>query len=157
VPGIWTSLSSHRSIFWPIERVFCLGLLISRRPEITALLTALPRAAMLSLRVGITPTKAFVLHLTPPATSQGKKGRITAHPWLTARRRDSRRRGIAPATALLAGHRLGCHPVVGHGLPVPHGGGGFVLPRARLRGASRRWSLSLMGSIASHPEPSLIA
>ena len=36
-------------------------------------------------------------------------------------------------------------------------GGGFVLPRARLRGASRRRSLSLMGSSASQPEPSLIA
>ena len=157
MPGIWTSFSSHRSIFWPIDRVFCRGLLISRRPEITARLTALPRAAMRILLVGRTHTQAFVLHLTPPATSQGKKGRITAHPLLTARRRDERCRGIATDTAMRTRHRLGFHPVVGHGIPFPHGGGGFVLPRARWRGASRRRSRSLMGSIASHPEPSLIA
>jgi hypothetical protein len=96
VPRIGTSLTfHHRSIFWPIDRVFRIRLVISGRPELTALLTAFPRAAMLILIVGIAHAEAFVLHVAPPAPSKRQKRRITTNPLLTTRRFDQRRIGIA--------------------------------------------------------------
>src|SRR5712691_11566625 len=47
---------------------------------------------------------------------------------------------------MLAGNRFGFHAVVSHGVACSGGVGGFVRPRARLRGASRRQSLYAMGS-----------
>lgn len=86
MPGIWTSLTfHHRSIFRPIDRVFRIRLVISGRPELTALLTAFPRAAMLVFIVGIAHAEAFVLHLAPPTPSKRQKRRITTNPLLTTR------------------------------------------------------------------------
>ena len=73
------------SISWPIDRVFRIGFVIARRPELTALLAAFPRATMLILIMGIAHTKALVLDLTPPAASKRHKGRIATYPLLTTR------------------------------------------------------------------------
>ena len=152
MPGIWTSFISHYSIFWPIDWVFGIDFVISRRPEITALLTAFPRATMLVLIVRVTQTKAFVLDLTPPAASQRHKRRIATYPLLTTRGLHSRRLGIATEPAMRAGNRLGFHAVVRHGVAFSGGVGGFSIPRARFRGASRGRSLYAMGSWSSLPE-----
>ena len=117
MPGIWTSLTfHHHSISWPIDRVFRIPLVISWRPERTALLTALPRAAMLVLIVGITQAEALVLHLAPPAPSKREKRCITTNPLLTTRRFDQRRCGIATETTMRSGYWCGFHAVVCHGL-----------------------------------------
>jgi hypothetical protein len=117
VPGIWTSLTfHHRSIFWPIDRVCRIPLVISWRPERTALLTAFPRAAMLILIVGIAQTEAFVLHLALPTSSKRKERRITTNPLITTRRFDQRRLGIATEATMLTNNRFGFHAVVCHGL-----------------------------------------
>ena len=117
MPGMWTSLTSHhRSISWPIDRVFGIPLVVAWRPEFTALLTALPRAAMLVLIVGIAQAEACVLHLAPPTPLKRKKRRITTNPLLTTRGFDQRRFGIATEATMLAGNWLGFHSVVGHDL-----------------------------------------
>ena len=119
MPEIWTSLTvHHHSISWPIDRVFRIPLVISWRPELTALLTALPRAAMLVLRMGIAQAEAFVLHLAPPAPSKRKRCCITTNPLITTRRFDQRRFGIATEATMLAGYRCGIHAVVRHGLSL---------------------------------------
>ena len=119
MPGIWTSLTfHHRSISWPIDRVFRIPLVISWRPELTALLTAFPRAAMLILIVGIAQAKAFMLHLAPPAPSKREKRRITTNPLITTWRFDQRRFGIATEATMLAGYWFGFHAVVCHGLSL---------------------------------------
>lgn len=144
--GMWTSLTfHHHSISWPIDRVFRIPLVISWRPELTALLTALPRAAMLVLIVGITQAEALVLHLAPPAPSKRKKRRITTNPLITTRRFDQRRCSIATKATMLAGHRCGFHAVVSHRGHLL-GEGAFVRPRACFGGASRRPSLYPIGS-----------
>ncbi len=140
MPRIWTSLTFHRrSIFWPIDRVFRIRLVISGRPELTALLTAFPRAAMLILIVGIAQAKAFVLHLAPPTPSKRQKGRITTNSLLTTRRFDQRRVGIATEATMRAGHRFGFHAVVCHGrsLFVGIGLSGLALARQVHLGADR--------------------
>src|SRR4030095_1387332 len=88
VPGIWTSSLSHRSIFWPIDWIFRIPLVITWRPEIPAFLTAFPRTTVLILIVGIAHTKAFILPLASPPASKRHKGRITTDPLLTTRRFD---------------------------------------------------------------------
>src|SRR6266851_10448071 len=102
---------------------------------------------MLILIMGIAHAQAFVLDLTTPAASQRHKRRIATDPLLTTRGFHSRRRGIATEPAMLAGHRLGFQAVVRH--RGPFCGGGFVRPRARLRGASRRQSLYPLRSSSS--------
>src|SRR6266852_6117906 len=118
MPGIWASLTSHPSIPWPIDGVLRIAFVISWRPEIAALLTTFPRPSMLILIVGITHAKALMLHLTSPAASQRHKGRITTYPLLTTRCFHERRFGIATEATMLAGHRLGFHAVVRHGVPL---------------------------------------
>ena len=153
MPGIWTSSTTfHPSISWPIDGVFRIGFVISWRPEITTLLTALPRAPMFILIVGVAHTKAFVLDLTPPAASKRHKGRIATDPLLTTRRFHQRRRGIATEAAMLTGNRLGFHPVVCHSVSLSDSGRGSVLPGARLRGVSHSRSLSPIRSPSSQPE-----
>src|SRR3989441_5239787 len=116
---MWTSLTfHHHAISWPIDRVFRIPLVISWRPELTALLTAFPRAAMLILIVGIAQAEAFVLHLASPTPSKRKKCRITTNPLITTRRFDQRRFGIAAEATMLAGNRFGFHAVVCHGLSL---------------------------------------
>ena len=100
MPEIWTSLTfHHHSISWPIDRVFRLPLVISWRPERTALLTALPRAAMLVLIVGIAQAEALVLHLAPPAPRNEKNavsqqihcsqhGVLTSGAWASPQKRQ---------------------------------------------------------------------
>ena len=112
---------------------------------------------MLILIVGIAHTKTFVLDLTMPAASKRQKGRIATYPLLTTRRFHERRRGIATEPTMLAGHRPGFHAVVRHGVAVSGGVGGFVIPRARLRGASHNRSLYPLGSFASQPDPTPLA
>ncbi len=152
MPGIWTSLTTiHPSIFWPIDRVFRIGFVISGRPEITTLLTAFPRAPMLILIMGITHTKALVLDLTTPAASKRHKGRIATDPLLTTLSLHQRRLGITTEPAMLTGNRLGCHAVVCHRMAFFGGVGDFVIPRARLRGASRCQSFYPRGSSSNQP------
>ena len=152
MPGIWTSLTTiHPSISWPIDGVFRIGFIISGRPEIAALLTAFPRATMLILIMGVAHTKALVLDLTTSATSKRNKRRIATYPLLTTWGFHQRRLGIATEPAMLAGHRLGFHAVVSHRMASFGRVGGFVMPRAHLRGASRRPSLYPGGSSSSSP------
>ena len=137
---MWTSLTfHHRSISWPIDRVFRIPLVIAWRPELTALAAALPRAAMLVLIVGITQAEALVLHLAPPAPSKRKKRRITTNPLLTTRRFDQRRWGIATEATMLPGNRFSFHAVVRHGLALCVGMGllGLALTRQVHLGADR--------------------
>ena len=149
---MWTSLTtSHPAIFWPIDGVFRRGFVISRRPEITTLLTAFPRATMVILIVGVAQTQALVFDLTTSAASKRHKGRIATYPLLTPWGFHQRRLGIATEPAMLAGNRLGFHTVVRHRMACLGGVGGFVMPRARLSGASRRQSFSPRGS--SSPKP----
>src|SRR6266446_288691 len=152
MPGIWTSLTSHPSISRPIDRVFRIGFVISWRPEITAFLTAFPRATMVILIMGITHTKAFVLDLTTPAASKRKKGRIATYPLLATRCLHQWRRGIATEPAMLAGNRLGFHTVVRHRIAFSGGVGTVVMHRARFRGAARRQSLYPLRLSSSQPE-----
>ena len=152
MPGIWTLLTSHPSISWPIDRVFRIDFVISWRPEITALLTAFPRATMVILIMGVAQTKALVLDLTTPTASKRHKGRIATYPLLTTRRLHQRRRGIATETTMLTGHRLGFQPVVRHEIAFSGGGGAFVMPHGRFRGASRSSSLYPMRLSSSQPE-----
>jgi hypothetical protein len=119
VPGIWTSLTfHHRSIFGPIDRVFRVLLVISWRPERTALLTTLPRAVMLILIVRIAHAEAFMLHLAPSTPAKRKKRCITTNPLVTTRRFDQRRFGIAAEATMLASYRFGFHAVGRHGLSL---------------------------------------
>src|SRR5262249_10805539 len=71
---------------------------------------------MFILIMGVAQTKALVLDLTTPAASKRQKGRIATDPLLTTWRPHQRRRGIATETTMLAGNRLGFHPVVRHGV-----------------------------------------
>src|SRR4029434_10985611 len=89
-------------------------LVVQAPQELTALLTALPRAAMLVLIVGITQAEALVLHLAPPAPSKRKKRSITTNPLIKTRRFDQRRCSIATEATMLAGHRCGFPAVVSH-------------------------------------------
>src|SRR5712692_3648397 len=144
-------MTSQHSIFWPIDGVLRIVFVLARRPEITALLTALPRATMLILIVGVAQTQTFVLDLTPSAASKRHKGRIAPYPLLTTWRLHERRRGIATESTMLAGHWFGFHAVGSHGVACSGGVGGFVMLRACLRGASRRQSLYAIGSSSSQP------
>ena len=145
------------SISWPIDWVFRRGFVIAWRPEITAFLTAFPRATMLILIVGIAQTQALMLDLTTPAASTRHKGRIATYPLLTTRRFHSRRRGIATEPTMLAGNRPGVHAVVRHEVAFSGGVGGFVILCARLRGASHNRSLYPLGSFSSQPDPTPMA
>ena len=119
MPGIWTSLTfHHRSISWPIDRVFRIALVISWRPKITAFLTAFPWAAMLVFVVGIAQAKALMLHLAPPTPSKREKRGITTNPLITTRRFDQRGVGIAAETTMLSGYRFSFHAVVRHGFSL---------------------------------------
>jgi hypothetical protein len=69
---------------------------------------------MVILIMGIAHAKAFVLDLTPPAASKRHKRRIATYPLLTTRGFHQWRLGIATEPAMLAGNRLGFHPVVRH-------------------------------------------
>src|SRR5712692_6802467 len=109
---MWTSLTSHRSISRHIDRMFCIRFVRLRRPELTALLTGLPRTRVAINVVGRAQRKAFVLHLTPPATSKRHKGGIAAYPLLAPRRLHSRCRGIATKAAMGTGHGLSFHPIL---------------------------------------------
>jgi hypothetical protein len=91
---------------------------MSRRPEITAFLTTFPRPSMLILIVGIAQAKAFMLHLTSPATAKRHKGRIATYPLITTRRFDQRGPGIATKPAMLTGNLFRFHPIVGHWFPL---------------------------------------
>ncbi len=104
---------------------------------------------MLILIMGVAHTKALVLDLTPPAASKRHKGRIATDPLLTTRRFHQRRRGIDTEAAMLAGNRLGFHPVVCHSVSLSDSGRGSVLPGARLRGVSHSRSLSPIEVVAS--------
>jgi hypothetical protein len=153
VPRIWTALiCHHRSIFWPIDRGFRRRVVIAGRPELTALLTAFPRAAMLLLIVGIAQAEAFVLHVAPPPPAQRHTGRSTPHPRLTTRRFAQRRVGIATEATLRAGNRLGFHAVgwPGRSLVVGIGLSGLALARQVPLGADR--SL-LSDHVPLHPAP----
>ena len=68
--------------------------------------------------MGIAHAKALMLDLTTPAASKRHKRRIATYPLLTTRRFDQRHFGIAAKPTMLAGHRLGFHAVVGHGLQI---------------------------------------
>jgi hypothetical protein len=74
------------------------------------------------LIVGITQAKALMLDLASPPASKRYKGGIATDPLLTTRRFDQRRFGIAAKPTMLAGNRLGFHPVVRHALPLFDGG-----------------------------------
>ncbi len=82
---------------------------------------------MLLLIVGIAQAKAFMLHLTSPATAKRQIGRIATYPLLATRRFDQRGPGIATKPAMLTGHRLRFHPVVGHRFPLFGDGAPSVL------------------------------
>ena len=155
MPGIWASLTSHNSIPRPIDGVFRIGFVISRRPEIPAFLTAFPWATMLILIMGVAQTKAFVLDLTPPAASKRHKRRIATYPLLTTWGFHQRHRGIATEPAMLAGNRLGCHAIVSHRMAFS--GGAVVSYRTRLRGASHSPSLYPMRSSSSQPQTTPMA
>ena len=86
---------------------------------------------MVTLIMGIAHAKAFVLDLTPPATSKRQKRRIATYPLLTTRGFHERRLGIATEPAMLAGNRLGFHSVVCHGLFLFVGMGCSGRERAR--------------------------
>jgi hypothetical protein len=72
---------------------------------------------MLILIVGIAQAKAFMLHLTSPATAKRHKGRIATYPLITTRRFDQRGPVIATKAAMLTGNRLRFHAVIGHRFP----------------------------------------
>ena len=95
---------------------------------------------MLILIMGIAHAQAFVLDLTTSAASQRQKGGIATYPLLTTWGFHQGRLGITTEPAMLAGNRLGFHTVVSHRMAFFGGVSGFVMPRARLRGASRRQS-----------------
>ena len=153
MPGIWTSLTSHPSISRPIDRVFRIGFVLSRCPEITALLTAFPRATMLILIMGITQTKTLVLDLTPPAASKRQKRRIATYPLLTTRCLHQWRRGIATETTMLAGNRIGFHTVVCHRIACSGGMGcRRHLSRSLQRGITQPIALSSAIIFLSTPE-----
>ena len=158
MPGIWTSFPfHHRSIFWPIDRVFRIPLVISWRPERTALLTAFPRAAMLILIVGIAQAEAFVLHLAPPTPSKRKKRRITTNPLITTRRFDQRCFGIATEATMLAGHRLGVHSGGSPGLSLCVDMGLSYLAHARqVHGAAERSILAGAVHLNLIPTPPIV-
>jgi hypothetical protein len=138
------------SISRPMDGIFCIGFVISRRPEIPAFLTAFPRPTMLILIMGVAHTKAFVLDLTPPATPKRHKCRIATYPLLTTRGFHQRRRGIATETTMLASNRLGFHTVVWHRMAF--WGGAGIISCARFRGASHSQSLYPMRSSLSQPQ-----
>src|SRR5947209_3591244 len=58
---------------------------------------------------------------------------------------------------MLAGNRPGFHAVVRHEVAFSGGVGGFVIPCARLRGASYNRSLYPLGSFSSQPDPTPLA
>ena len=148
---MWPSSPSRRSISRHIDRMFRIGFVLLRRPELTALLTRLPRAWVLITRVGIAQCKAFVLLLATAATLHRHKRRIAAYPLLTTGRLHSRRRGIATKPTMLPGHGLRFHPIVRHHVPfsrvVASMGGAH---HARCAGASRRVSLYSLRPVSSH-------
>src|SRR5712691_11331069 len=110
-------------------------------------MAAFPRPPMPILIVGITQTKALMLDLASPPASKRYKGGIATDPLLTTQRCDQRRCGITAKPTMLAGNRLGFHPVVRHVLPLCDGGG-FGPPGARCIGASPRGSFYAQGSSA---------
>jgi hypothetical protein len=154
VPGIWTSLTCHHhSIPWPIDRVFRIPLIISWRPELTALLTAFPRAVVLILIVGIAQAEALVLHLAPPTPAKRQKRRITTNPLITTRRFDQRRCGIATEATMFSSYRFGSHAVVCHALSLCVGLGRDVA-NALTRGTAAPIALSSpIMSISTYPPP----
>jgi hypothetical protein len=150
LPGIWTSLTSHRSISRHIARMFCIRFVLLRRPELTAWLTGLPRTRVAINGVGRAQRQAFVLHLTPPATSQRHTGGIAAYPLLATRRLHERCRGIATKAARGTGNGLGFHPILRHHVSLSHGVGMTTVHRARFPGAPRRGALSPLRSSSSY-------
>jgi hypothetical protein len=151
LPGFWTSLHSCHAIPRHIDRMFGRGFVLVGCPEITALLTRLPRSPMVIDVMGRAEGKSLVLHLTAPAASHRDKGRIAAYPLLATRRLHSRRRGIATQATLCTGHGLGFHPIVRPHVPLSDGVKRAATRRARFRGASRRGSRSPRGPCASDP------
>jgi hypothetical protein len=118
LPEIWPSSPSHRSISWHIDRMFRIGFVLLRRPELTVWLIRLPRAGVLITIVGIAQCKAFVLILATAATTHRQKRRIAAYPLLITGRLHSWRRGIATKPTMLTGHGLRFHPIVRHHVPL---------------------------------------
>lgn len=120
---IWASRSpAHASISGPINGILGVESVISWRPELPAFLAAFPRSSMPILIVGITQAKALMLDLAAPPASKRYKGGIATYPLLTTRRFDQWRCGITTEATMLAGNRLGFHPVVHHALPLCAGG-----------------------------------
>lgn len=120
---IWASRSPpHASISGPINGILGVESVIAWRPELPALLAAFPWPPMPILIVGITQAKALMLDLASPPASKRYKDGIATDPLLTTRRFDQRRCSIAAKPTMLAGNRLGIHPVVRHALPLLAGG-----------------------------------
>src|SRR5713101_5776708 len=114
---MWPSSPSRRSISRHIEWMFRRGFVLLRRPELTALLTRLPRAWVPITLVGRAHRQAFVLVLATAATSHRHKRRIAAYPLLTTGRLHSWRRGIATKLTLRTGTGLRFHPIGRHHAP----------------------------------------
>ena len=86
LPGIWTSFTAYRLISRHIDRMFRIRFVLLWRPELTALLTGLPRTRVAINVVGIAQRKAFVFNLAASTTSKRHKGGIAAYPLLATRR-----------------------------------------------------------------------
>src|SRR5439155_20869639 len=129
------------SISGPIDGVFRIGFVITRRPKITALLTALPRAAMVILIMGVAQTKALVLDLTAPTASKRHKRGIATYPLLATRCLHQRRRGIATKAAMFTGNGFGFHPIVWHPLSWSHAVGMTIVYHAHFPGTACAGSL----------------
>src|SRR5713101_6684955 len=101
--------------------MFRIRFVLCWRPELTAVLTGLPRTCVAINGVGIAQTKAFMLNLAAPATSKRHKRGIAAYPLLATRRLHSRCRWIATKAAMFTGNGLGFHPIVRHPAPLADG------------------------------------
>ena len=135
--------------------MFRRGFVLLRRPEITALLAALPSPRGLITIVGRAQTQAFVLNLTAPAPSHGHNRRSAAYPLLATRCLHERRRGSATKATMLTGNGLSFHPRVRQRAPFAHGAV-WRLPRSPWKCIPPRSALSswAMGTFPSdRPSP----
>ncbi len=151
MPGIWPSCISYGSISWHIDRMFGIGFVRLRRPELTAFLTRLPRTGVPITLVGMAQTQALVLHLATPAPAKRHKRGIAAYPLLATWCLHSRRRWIATKTTMCTGNGIGFHPIVRHHVLWSRGMDWAAARRAWFAGALRRGSLSPLGPSSSDP------
>jgi len=104
-------------IFWRIDGIFCVLLVLRWRPEFSTRLASLPRSLVSITEVRVTQAESLVLILTTSATTKRDIFGIAANPLIATARFNQRGFLVATKATTLSGNGNCLQSIVCHGLP----------------------------------------